>query len=91
MLFKNVPLMMGIAMALLPAWGIAWEQDPVYVRGITFIVLVLIFKRLLGNRSVKMPTAGKGKVLLYRLLYDRDIKDRDEWVRRREMRDSSTN
>ena len=81
LLFKNVPLMMGIAMLLLPVWGVLWEQDPAYIRGISGILVLMIAKRLAGNGPAG-PVEGGSKVFLYRLLFDRDIKDRNEWVRR---------
>lgn len=82
LLFRNVPLMMGVGVVTAPVWGMLWEQSPSYVQGLTGIVLVLLAKRLAGNRSAKLPAEGKGSVFLYRLLYDRDIKDRRAWVKR---------
>ena len=81
LLFKNVPLMMGIAMLLVPVWGVIWKQDPAYILGTSGIVLLLITKRLAGNGRTG-PAEDGARVYLYRLLYDRDIKNRDEWVRR---------
>ena len=82
LLFRNVPLMMGITALLTPVWGRLWEADPRYVQGMAGIVLILIAKRFLGNRSTRLPAEGRARVFVYRLLYDRDIKDRDQWVKR---------
>jgi hypothetical protein len=52
--------------------------------GYLAMVLIIIIKRLTAQPSIeKMPT-GIGRILLYRLLFDRDIRDRKTWIQRKQ-------
>jgi len=46
------------------------------------ISLLLIAKRLIANDGLHAFTSGRGQVLLCRLLFDRDIFDREAWIHR---------
>lgn len=80
--FKNVPLMLGLSILLLPIWAFLLNGHPSMLWGSCIIVLVISLKRLSGNK-VELPQRKlRSQVLLNRLLYDRDIRDRSEWIRR---------
>ncbi|MBF8299092.1 MAG: plsY [Dehalococcoidia bacterium] len=81
-MLKNVPLSFGIGVLSLLAWGGLFREGPAYMWGIAGIACLLFAKRLAGNSLTRLPFEGRGRVLIYRLLYDRDVKDREEWLRR---------
>ena len=80
--FRNVPLFLGLATLLLPVWSFTLEEEAPLLWGTGIMVTLVIIKRLTGNRLDGLPPKGKFRVLLTRLLYDRDIRDRETWVRR---------
>lgn len=79
-LMKNVPLGIGIGMASSPL--LAWllkEPAPV-MAGCGALALLTFAKRLLANWE---PLRGpKREAIINRLLFDRDIRDREEWIKR---------
>jgi glycerol-3-phosphate acyltransferase PlsY len=81
-LLRNNPLVLGISVALLPVWGLAVGEGEQYVLGSLLLTAIAFLKRATGNRLTDLPGAFRDRVLLYRLLYDRDVKDRRAWVRR---------
>jgi hypothetical protein len=85
----NIPLVMGLAMALAPMWAYLFDEDATIIWGLGVIILLVIAKRLTGNWT-PLPRNGAGRVLLYRFLYDRDTKDRHAWVRRASVDSSIT-
>ncbi len=80
--FRSVPMNLGFATALLPLWAVSLEEPPAIVWGTVAMVAMVFLKRLWGNRLQDMPTRDRAKVFWYRILYDRDTKDRRKWVRR---------
>ena len=75
----SVPLFLGLSAALLPMWSWLLERSEAYVLGLGLMVLVVVLKRLLGN---ELPEKWSKRIIFYRLFFDRDVRDRDEWVRR---------
>jgi glycerol-3-phosphate acyltransferase PlsY len=78
----NVPLWLGISTALLPFWGYALQDGAAVVWADGVLVVMVFLKRLATNLE-RLPERGKGRVLLCRLLYDRDTREREAWVHRR--------
>lgn len=71
-----------IALATLPVWAVV-AGDPVVISWYCAGVLVLVvFKRLLSNRTPLPEGLPRRKVLLNRLFRDRDVDDRAEWISR---------
>ena len=75
----SVPLFLGLSAALLPMWSWLLERGEAYILGLGLMALAIIVKRLLGN---ELPERWSARLVLYRLLFDRDVLDREEWVRR---------
>ena len=75
----SVPLFLGLSAALLPMWSWLLERGEAYILGLGLMALAIVVKRLLGN---ELPERWSGRIIFYRLLFDRDILDREEWVRR---------
>ena len=80
--FANVPIVLGLSTLLLPVWSAVLQEEAPIIWGTGIMVFLVAAKRLIGNKLEALPAQGRGKVLLYRFLYDRDIREHKEWVRR---------
>ena len=81
-IFRSSALWVGIAVALLPAWSIAFREPGHITVLCTLLVAIAALKRLASNRGTAIPGIPWRDRYLHRLLYDRDISSRDEWVNR---------
>ena len=81
-LAKQVPLGVGLAIAAAPISSVIVDGPGPIALGCLCMALVIFTKRLLGNPGVRAEGVSRREVLLNRLLFDRDIRDRDEWVRK---------
>lgn len=79
----NLPLgvFAGITALPLVAWGFG-RPLPI-ILGFAAIFLILVIKRLAVPRAAIASSTGTGQLLLNRLLFDRDIRDREAWIYRR--------
>ena len=79
---RSFPLSVGAAIALTPLASLIIDGPGPVAAGCLGMAVIVFTKRLLTNR-IGLP-AGRGRrdVLLNRLLFDRDVSARDEWVRR---------
>jgi glycerol-3-phosphate acyltransferase PlsY len=81
--FRRTPVPILIGLILMPiASAIAKEPLPVTL-GYTAISLILIIKRLIAQPSHEKRQIGMGQLLLNRLLFDRDVHNRADWVNRK--------
>jgi glycerol-3-phosphate acyltransferase PlsY len=78
----SFPLSVGVAIALAPLASLITGSAGVVAVGCLGIALIVFAKRLLTNRIGLPADQDWRDVLLNRLLFDRDVRDRDEWVRR---------
>ena len=80
---RSSPLPALAATAALPSvsWGVQ-EALPVTMAYLAIPVIIII-KRLTAPSSSNTATVGKGQLILNRLLFDRDIKDRKVWMYRK--------
>lgn len=81
-------LWVGFGIITLPLWAyMLYDEAHILVLSIALVIL-LYMKRLLGNWQ--SPSGGRlpwGKVLFYRFIYDRDMPNKADWIRRQtEMR-----
>ena len=80
--FRNSALWVGIGVATLPIWSVVFrEAEHITVLCICLVVLLAI-KRLVSNFDLPALGYGGWRIYLHRLLYDRDVSSRDEWVHR---------
>jgi len=79
---RNFPLTVGVAIALTPLSSLITDGAGPVAAGCLGMALIVFAKRLVTNR-IGLPAEQDWRdVLLNRLLFDRDRRDRDEWVRR---------
>jgi len=69
-------------LALFAASPLGIEDGAGACGGFVLLFLIVIFRRLTPARSAISRDTPAGKLLLNRLLFDRDIRDRDAWVKR---------
>jgi glycerol-3-phosphate acyltransferase PlsY len=86
---RQMALGVCVALISLPLWswfGAGWlgipEKLPVTI-GLVFIALMGFTKRLIGPRVELSRDVPAGELLLNRLLFDRDIRDRKTWIDRK--------
>ncbi len=76
---KAIPQFVGIGILSAPVVARLTRQPPQIVSGLAAVCVLIFAKRLLANEP-PAPDARRGAVLINRLLYDRDTRDRDAWV-----------
>jgi glycerol-3-phosphate acyltransferase PlsY len=84
--FHQLSLGVTIALVLLPIisafasqpLGIT-EPAPVIV-GFFAILLIAMFRRLTAAKTALSASVSRGELILNRLLFDRDIRDRKAWI-----------
>lgn len=81
----RVPEANLVALITLPVLVWLLGASPPLVTGTTALTVLLLLKRLEANRLPPPPGLSRREVLRNRLLYDRDVADRDAWVRRQEV------
>ena len=82
LVFRSSGLWVGIGIALIPAWSIGLgEPLSVTVLGAGLVAIVAA-KRVLSNRGTTQRGTPWRSVFVQRILHDRDIASRDEWVHR---------
>lgn len=74
---RAVPQLVGAGILATPLVALLSGQAQDIVAGLTAMAALVFAKRLLGNR-LSLPG---GRVALNRLLYDRDTRERERWVR----------
>ena len=80
-LLSQIPLGVGIALIVAPLAALAGGEHSAIVAGCAAMATLAMVKRLLANGPPDSEIVRPG-VWLTRLLYDRDVRDRDAWVRR---------
>ena len=87
--FKQFALGTLIVLVLMPvfSWFLA---DPFRIQrsmdltlGLVAVLLLLVVRRLTAPRSELAKTVSTKELILYRLFFDRDIRDRKLWLSRR--------
>jgi acyl phosphate:glycerol-3-phosphate acyltransferase len=78
---RSVPLGVGAAMAVAPLISLIVDGPGPIAAGCLCMAIIVFAKRLLGNPGARAKGVPLREVLLNRLLLDRDVRGRDEWVR----------
>ncbi len=73
----SVPQLVGLGLLVTPVVALAAGQSRAIVAGLAAMAALIFAKRLLGNA----PAVPRRDVLLNRLLYDRDTRERERWLR----------
>jgi len=76
-----VPQFVGLGIVVAPLAALAKGQSPEIIGGLAAMAVLVVAKRLLTNEPSLPPGHHARDVLLTRLLYDRDTREREAWVR----------
>jgi hypothetical protein len=71
-----------VALVALPVMTLIFDRPLEIVLTSVCIGLLLMAKRLIGNREPRTSTHSMPQVLIYRLLWDRDVPRKARWTTR---------
>ena len=86
-IFRRTPVPILIGLVSLPIVSAAVGEPLTLTMSYLALVLIIIIKRLTAQPNTEALKTGIVRVLLNRLLFDRDIKDRSAWVHRKHVPD----
>lgn len=83
---RNIPLGIGIAVAVMPivSWGVG--EPLAMILGFVAMFLIMVIRRLTVPKTPATASVTTGQLLLNRLLFDRDIRDREIWIHRQPVK-----
>ena len=86
----NMPLGVGVGVTSLPL--VSWAVGEPLTMTLAFLAmfLIMVIKRLAVPRAAIAASLSNRQILLNRLLFDRDIRDREAWIQRVPEQASST-
>ena len=76
-----LPVLAGIVAAPIVSWG--FHESLAVTLGFVSIFLVIVIKRLSAQPAVEVIPISRSQLLLNRLLFDRDIRDKKVWMYRK--------
>ena len=79
---RSIPLAVGLGIAVAPLSALIFDGPGAIAAGCLAMAGIVFAKRLLTNERALPRGPARREMMLNRLLFDRDIRDRDEWVRR---------
>jgi glycerol-3-phosphate acyltransferase PlsY len=79
---RSIPLAVGLGIAVAPLSALIFDGPGAIAAGCLAMAGIVLTKRLLTNERSLPQGSGWRQVMLNRLLFDRDVRNRDEWVRR---------
>ena len=88
-LLHNIPLGVGSGVAALPLVSWAFGEPLPLTLGFLVMFLIVVIRRLTASRTSVTASVPKGQLLINRLLFDRDIREREAWIYRAPLQASS--
>lgn len=82
----NVPIGVGAAVAVAPLVSWIANEPPEMTWGFLAMVLIMIVRRLTAPKTSLAASVSTGQLLLNRLLFDRDIRDKEAWLQRKPVK-----
>jgi glycerol-3-phosphate acyltransferase PlsY len=83
MFFRRTPVPVLLSLISMPIVSAAVREPLLVSLGYTAILLIAVIKRLIAQASTEKRQNSLGELLLNRFLFDRDIRNRAEWVHRK--------
>jgi len=84
--FHNLPVGTIAGMAALPLVSWLAGEPPALILGFLAMFLVMIIRRLTAPKTSLTASVPVGELLINRLLFDRDIRDKEAWIYRKPAR-----
>ena len=79
---RRSAVMVLVSLLLLPLWTVLLGQSAVVIWYCFGMIGIIVLRRLTANGKPQVPGYSTTRVLFNRLVRDRDVDDRDEWVNR---------
>ena len=80
---KTLALSIGVAMAISPLLAWMYRHSPEAIVACAGLAGLIFIKPILANDPHLSTHGDWRRVLLYRILYDRDIADAEDWIKRK--------
>jgi glycerol-3-phosphate acyltransferase PlsY len=74
------PVAVFAAIASLPVLGFAFREPTEAVLGLLGMFVILVIRRLTAEQPIRVTSMSRRQLLLNRLLFDRDIRDKNIWL-----------
>ncbi|MHB8103969.1 MAG: glycerol-3-phosphate acyltransferase [Dehalococcoidales bacterium] len=81
--FRRTPVPILLGLIILPIVSAAVKEPLMVTLGYTAMTLIIIAKRLIAQSSAEKRQIGMTQLLLNRFLFDRDVRNRVDWVNRK--------
>jgi glycerol-3-phosphate acyltransferase PlsY len=80
--FGSLPVGTGAGMSTMPlvSWGLS--RPLALTLGFLVMFLLIVIRRLAAPRTSVTASVSRGQLIFNRLIFDRDIRDREAWVSR---------
>ena len=82
LLFRSAALWVGVAVALLPVWTLLLNRSTEVLLLSFALVALLAVKRLEANRIKRPEGVSWHRLIVRRLIHDRDVSTGEEWTER---------
>ena len=82
---RRTPVPVLVGMVTLPVASAVFQEPLSVTMGYLAMVLIVIIKRLTAQAAMEARSISMGRILINRLLFDRDIGDRKSWVHRKHV------
>jgi glycerol-3-phosphate acyltransferase PlsY len=83
---RRIPEGIGIAVALMPIVSWVAGEPLELILGFVAMFLIMVIRRLTPPRTQVSASVTTGELLLNRLLFDRDIRDRETWINQQRVK-----
>ncbi len=85
-IIHSMPLGTGAGIVAMPlvSWGLG--EPPAMTLGFLAMFLIMFIRRLTAPKTSVTASVPPGQLLLNRLLFDRDIRDREAWIHRQPLK-----
>ncbi|HCP59961.1 MAG TPA: hypothetical protein DIT43_00005 [Dehalococcoidia bacterium] len=81
-IIHNLPLGVFAGVTALPLTSWAFDRPLSMTLGFLALFLIVIIRRLTAPRSPLAKSVSRRQLIINRLLFDRDIRDREAWINR---------
>jgi glycerol-3-phosphate acyltransferase PlsY len=85
LIFRSSPLPVLLGAASLPLTNWLFGAEEAVIMAYLVIFLIVATKRLMAQPSKEVSTISKRRLYINRLLFDRDIADKNTWLHRKHV------
>lgn len=83
---RSIPVGIGICVAVMPIVSWVTVEPLELILGFVAMFIIMVIRRLTPRRTQISASVTTGELLLNRLLFDRDIRDRETWINQQRVK-----